>query len=50
VQLHSMDAHEVVDAVATNRPNVYGSFGWPSHTSVDNREKRTDKSSGLGWK
>ena len=43
VQLHSMDEHEVVDAVATNRPKVFGSFWGSSHTSVGNREKRTDK-------
>jgi hypothetical protein len=50
VQLHSVDEHEVVDSVATNRPKILWSFGWFSHTGVDNREKRTDKSAGLGWK
>ena len=48
VQLHSVDEYEVVDSVATNRPKIRGSFGWFSHTSVDNREKRTAKSAGLG--
>ena len=51
MQLHRMDEHEVVDAVATKCPKVFGSFGWSSHhTSVDNHEKKTNKSSGLGWK
>jgi hypothetical protein len=50
VQLHSVDEHEAVDSVATNRPKILGSFGGFSPTAVDNREKRTDKSAGLGWK